>query len=322
MIPIARHSQRHAIATVLLVGCIFGHAGAQPAAGPPPIIKQDAAMKVAEHTFVILDDNVGMVPNVGIVVGERATLIVDTGLGERNGAIVLAEARKLGDNTKFFLTATHFHPEHDLGATAFPDDAEMVRWRVQQTEAGEQGQQMIDRFASFSAANAELLAGARFRAVDTLFDDEVRLDLGGVHVRVIGVGPNHTRGDTVMFVEEDRVLFTGDVVMSVFPSASAQAGSIDKWLTNMTELEALSPAVVVPAHGRLGDVQSIRRYRAYLTAVRDETHAAKRQGRSLEGTQQALAPSIAQRFSDLAPAAGSPTGRINAAIAMAYRDPP
>jgi glyoxylase-like metal-dependent hydrolase (beta-lactamase superfamily II) len=265
---------------------------------------------------------VGFVPNVGIVVGSRATLIIDTGLGERNGAIVLQEARKISRNTEFYLTATHFHPEHDLGATAFPADAEMVRWRAQQAEADEQGAQTIERFSSFSPAVAELLAGARFRSVDTLFDDEVRLDLGGVHVRVIGVGPNHTRGDTVMFVEEDRVLFTGDVVMSVFPSASAQAGSVDKWLANMTAFEALEPAVVVPAHGRLGDVASIRRYRDYFTAVRDETRAAKRQGRSVELAQQSLAPALAQRFPDLAPASGQPTGRINAAIQAAYREAP
>ena len=322
MLRHARRSTHAALAAVLVSSCLVYDAAAQPPPGPAPIIKQDVAKKVAQHTFVILDDNVGMVPNVGLVVGEGATLIVDTGLGERNGAIVLGEARKLGDNTKFYLTATHFHPEHDLGATAFPDDAEMVRWRTQQTEADEQGQQMIDRFAGFSAVNAELLAGARFRAVDTLFDDEVRLDLGGVHVRVKGVGPNHTRGDTVMFVEEDGVLFTGDVVMGVFPSASAQAGEVDKWIANMNEFEALRPTVVVPAHGRLGDVGFIRRYRDYLTAVRDETRAAKRQGRSLEQVQQSLAPTLAQRFADLAPLTGQPTGRINAAIAMAYRETP
>jgi glyoxylase-like metal-dependent hydrolase (beta-lactamase superfamily II) len=317
------HVRRRARAALALISiCLLAGAAAQPPAGPPPIIKQDAAKQVGEHTFVILDDNVGMVPNVGIVVGERATLIVDTGLGERNGAIVLAEARKLSDNTEFYLTATHFHPEHDLGATAFPPNATMVRWRTQEAEAKEQGQQMIDRFSGFSPGNAELLAGARFRPVDTLFDDEVRLDLGGVHVRVKGVGPNHTRGDTVMHVEEDRVLFTGDVVMAVFPSANGQSGSVDKWIANMTEFEALAPAVVVPAHGRLGDVQSIRRYRDYLTAVRGETRAAKRQGKSLEETQQTLAPELAQRFADLAPASGQPTGRINAAIQMAYRDAP
>jgi glyoxylase-like metal-dependent hydrolase (beta-lactamase superfamily II) len=316
------HAHRSSLAAAFFSSSLIGGAFAQPPAGPPPLIKQDAARKVGDHTFVILDDNVGMVPNVGIVIGERATLIVDTGLGERNGAIVLAEARKQSDNTEFYLTATHFHPEHDLGATAFPANAKMVRWSAQETEGKEQGQQMIERFSTFSPANAELLAGARFRPVDTLFDDEVRLDLGGVHVRVKGVGPNHTRGDTVMFVEEDRVLFTGDVVMSVFPSANGQSGSVDKWIANMTEFEGLAPAVVVPAHGRLGDVQFIRRYRDYLTAVRDETRASKRQGKTLEETQQALSPALAQRFADLAPANGQSTGRINAAIQMAYRAAP
>lgn len=315
-----RATYRLAAFAALLYAVACNAAAQAPAAAP--LIKQDAARKVAEHTFVILDDNVGMVPNVGIVIGERATLIVDTGLGERNGTIVLGEARKLGATPKFYLTATHFHPEHDLGATAFPDDAEMVRWRTQQTEAEEQGAQMIERFASFSAANAELLEGARFRPVDTLFDDEIRLDLGGVHVRIKGVGPNHTRGDTVMFVEEDRVLFTGDVVMAVFPAASGQAGSVDKWIANMTEFEALNPAVVVPAHGRLGDVGMIRRYRDYMTAVRDETRALKRAGRSVDEAQQSLAPALAQRFAELAPAAGPPTGRINAAIQAAYREAP
>lgn len=280
-------------------------------------------MKVAEHTYVILDDNVGMVPNVGIIAGERGTLIVDTGLGERNGAIVLGEARKLGVNPKFYLTATHFHPEHDLGAVAFPADAEMVRWRVQQQEAEEQGAQMIERFSSFSAINAELLEGARFRPVDTLFDDELRIDLGGVHVRIKGVGPNHTRGDTVMSVEEDRVLFAGDVVMTTFPAVNGQAGSIDKWIANMNEFAALNPSVVVPAHGRLGDAQTIRRYAEYLTAVREETRAAKRAGRALGEVQQSLAPVLAERFADLTPASGqAPAGRINAAIEAAYREAP
>src|SRR5512134_2222720 len=100
---------------------------AQPSA-PPPLIRQDAAIKVSDHVFVILDQNVPFVPNVGIVVGERATLIVDTGLGTANGRIVLEEARKLSDNENFYVTATHFHPEHDLGALAFPESARMVRW--------------------------------------------------------------------------------------------------------------------------------------------------------------------------------------------------
>lgn len=298
-------------------------AQAQPPAAPAsPLIKQDAMRKVSEHVFVILDDNVGFVPNVGIVVGERATLIVDTGMGHRNGAIVLGEARKASDNTDFYIAATHFHPEHDLGAGAFPANATLIRWNAQQAEADALGAQTIERFSGFSPVVAELLKDAEYRKPDVLFEDEFTVDLGGVRVRILGVGPNHTRGDTVFFVEEDRVLFTGDVVMSVFPSVSAQEADVDKWLANLAAFEALNPATIVPAHGRLGDAGLLRRYREYLTAVQSRVAAAKRGGASLEAVTAELAEPLASEFADLRPATGSPTGRINAAIQAAYRTAP
>lgn len=283
------------------------------------MIKHDSLTRVSEHVQVILDDNVSFVPNVGIVVGDRATLIIDTGLGPANGRIVLEEARKLGDNGQFYLTATHFHPEHDLGATAFPASAKMIRWRAQQAEADTVGQETIRRFAGFSPALAELLDEAEFRAADIVFEDEITLDLGGVHVRIWGVGPNHTVGDTVFFVEGDGVLFTGDVVMSVFPAVSAQAASIDKWLENINVFKALNPSVVVPAHGRTGDVALIERYHDYLTTVQDRVGELKRNGASVEDAASQLAESLARQFADLAPVGGSPTGRINAAVQAAYR---
>jgi glyoxylase-like metal-dependent hydrolase (beta-lactamase superfamily II) len=292
---------------------------AQPQGEVQPIIKQDSIMEVSEHVFVIPDDNVGFVPNVGIVVGDRATLIVDTGMGERNGAIVLQEARKVSDNSRYYLTATHFHPEHDLGATAFPADAQMVRWRGQQHESDELGTETIQRFSSFSPVVAELLDGVEYREADIVFEDEVTLNLGGVHVRIMGVGPNHTRGDTVFFVEEDRVLFTGDVVMSVLPSVGAQSADLEKWLDNLDRFEALDPVTIVPAHSRMGDAALIRRYREFLTTVRDRTAAAKSNGATVEEAIGMLGEELAEQFADLEPASGPQPGRISAAIQAAYR---
>jgi hypothetical protein len=56
-------------------------------------------------------------------------------------------------------------------------------------------------------------------------------------VRIFGVGPNHTRGDTAFFVVEDKVLFTGDTVMPVLPAVNGQSASIAKWLENLTTYE-------------------------------------------------------------------------------------
>jgi len=308
---------------IAAAGCtlvlVAAAAQAQAQAGPEPIIRRDAAVRVSEHVYVIPDGDVGFVPNVGIVIGERATLIVDTGLGERNGRVVLEEARRLGGGDTFYIGATHFHPEHDLGATAFPATARVVRWQGQQDEADSSGAQTIARFRAISPIVAELLAGAEFRAPDVLFDDAVTLDLGGVRVRLTGVGPNHTLGDTVFWVEQDRVLFTGDVVMSVFPAVNGQAGDLALWLANLDAFEALAPVTIVPAHGRIGDLELVRDYRAYLGAVRDRVAALAREGVTLEAARDRLVPELAAEFARLSPVRGTPDGRIGAAIQAAYR---
>jgi glyoxylase-like metal-dependent hydrolase (beta-lactamase superfamily II) len=293
---------------------------AQPGGDFDPMIRQDAAVKLSEHVYVIPDANASFVPNVGIVIGARATLIVDTGLGDRNGAIVLGEARKLSDNDAFYLTATHYHPEHDLGASAFPASAVMLRWSDQQAEADALGAETIARFAGFSPLVAELLNGVRFRDPDVLFDDEIRIDLGGVKVHAIGVGPNHTLGDTVFWVEGDRVLFTGDVVMSVFPAVSGQSGSLSLWQQNLDAFEALNPAIIVPAHGPNGDGEFLRNYRDYLGAVQTGVAAAKAEGTSLEAATSSLTTELAAGFSMLAPSGGNSAGRIGAAIQAAWRE--
>jgi len=83
-------------------------AGAQqPAAPLAPMIRDNVTQKVAAHTWVIPDfDTVG-VPNVGIIVGSRATLVIDTGMGPRNGEIVLRETMRVSRNAEMYLATTH-----------------------------------------------------------------------------------------------------------------------------------------------------------------------------------------------------------------------
>src|SRR3954462_4821017 len=85
-----------------------------------PLVREGVTEKISEHVHVIPDAGVSLVPNVGIVVGERGTFVIDTGLGARTGQTVVREAEKLQRNPTLYLATTHFHPEHDLGAMAFP----------------------------------------------------------------------------------------------------------------------------------------------------------------------------------------------------------
>jgi hypothetical protein len=98
---------------------------------PPPIVKTEGLRQISSHVHIIPDNQVPLVPNVGYVVGERAVLVIDTGLGPRNGAAVYEIAKKLGGTKALYLVTTHVHPEHDLGAQSFPATTRLIRSRDQ-----------------------------------------------------------------------------------------------------------------------------------------------------------------------------------------------
>src|SRR5229473_2117226 len=72
----------------------LGHNQSQP----PPLVQENKTIKVSEHVYVIPDGRVNLVPNIGIIVGTRATLIVDAGMGPRNGQAVVRELAKVSKN--------------------------------------------------------------------------------------------------------------------------------------------------------------------------------------------------------------------------------
>ena len=251
-------------------------------------MRENATVKVAAHTYVIPDFNVGLVPNVGIVVGNRATLVIDPGLGRRNGETVLREVAKVSKNTEMYIATTHFHAEHTTGYVAFPASAKYVNSTVQEAEFAGAGLQQIQTFSGRSPMTAELLKDAAGRKADITFDREYTLDLGGVRVRMLVVGPTHTRGDTGLFVEGDGVLFAGDVVMNESFVAASQASSVRAWLAAFDAFEAMKPQTIVPSHGPIGEGSLIPTQRAVMQTIQARARELKAQGRSADETAAAI----------------------------------
>ncbi len=255
---------------------------AQPAPADP-IVRENVTVKLGPHTYVIPDGGVGAVPNVGIIVGTRATLVIDPGLGRRNGEAVLREVSKVSKNTEVYVASTHFHPEHTTGYLAFPT-ARYVNSTIQEAEFAESGEQMIKLFAGRTPVMGDLLKDAQGRKADITFDREHTLDLGGVRVRMLVVGPTHTRGDTGFFVEGDAVLFAGDVVMNESFLAANQGLSVKAWLAAFDAFDAMGPRTIVPAHGPVGDGSLIGIQRRIMLAVQTRARELKAQGRSADET--------------------------------------
>ena len=243
-----------------------------------PVLGEET-VKVSEHVWAIMGW-----PNIAIIVGGRATLIVDTGLGPRNAATIARVAAKLApQNQKVFLTTTHFHPEHAGGETGFPPGTILIRNAVQQREMELHGKEMIDLFAGRSAQFKELLADAKPRLPDVTFDQEAELDLGGVKARLLWFGPAHTKGDQLIFVEPDRTLVSGDLVQNkMVPNIVRDAGTPASWLAVLDKAATLNALHVLPDHSAPGDGSLVRLEREFISDLRDSALALKKMGVTVE----------------------------------------
>jgi glyoxylase-like metal-dependent hydrolase (beta-lactamase superfamily II) len=287
-----------------LTGAVIalGITGAMQAVAPPQGPAAAGPLKLSDHVTVVLQGQPGALSNVGIVVGSRGTLVVDSGLGPRNGAILANVARQLAPGrTTLYVAATHFHPEHMMGESAFPASAIIVRSKGQQEDidvtGAREGRGVVALFKGMRDRAADM-EGAIYRTPDVTFAGDLVIDLGGTRVQVMELGPAHTRGDLGFFVEGDAVAFTGDVAMSTpigINSArfTSKPTSARVWLASLERLSALKPRHVVPAHGPLGDGSMIEKPRVFMTAVRDRVSALKKQRHTADQVASTVATELA-----------------------------
>ena len=259
-----------------------------------PILGEDT-VKVSEHVYAIMGW-----PNIGIVVGTKAVLVVDTGLGPRNGATIARVVKKLApENPKLYLTTTHFHPEHAAGEAGFPPGTILVRDAVQQREMEAHGMEIVELFAGRSAQQKELLTGVTFHKPEVVFDSKERIDVGGATVRLLWFGGAHTKGDELVFVEPDRTLISGDVVQNkVVPNIFREGGTPSSWLAVLDQVAALKPLHVLPDHSAPGDDSMVAMEKKFIGDLRDAALALKKKGVTVEDAGTQLSAEFKKRYPD------------------------
>ena len=288
-------------------------ARAQPVQPAGPMLHPDEQRQVSPHVWVIPDGSRGLVPNVGIIVGRKGVLVVDTGLGPENGALAYAAAVKAAPGRQVYLVATHAHPEHDLGAQAFPAGAKLIRSSDQIADAANDVS-LAKVFSNMNPRNAELLKDAAPRPADISFSGTYSLDLGGLTARLEALGPAHTAGDTIVWVAADKVLFSGDLAMKAQPAIVSPKATLASWRRVLAREAALKPKVVVPSHGPVGDAGFIAGYSDYLAEVADRTAKAKAAGLDAATSVSTVTTQMQARYPDKA--------RLATAIRLAYAEAP
>ena len=202
--------------------------------------------RLSEHAYAYTAEGD---PNTGIVVGDDAVLVVDTQATPAMAEDVIRRIREVTDKPIRYVLLSHYHAVRVLGAAAYAPQQiiasqatyDLIVERGEQDKASE-----IGRFPRLFRAVESVPAGLTWPSIT--FVDKMTLWLGKLEVQILQLGRGHTKGDTVVWLPKERVLFSGDLVEF---DATPYAGDayFQDWPHTLDRIAALRPERLVPGRG-------------------------------------------------------------------------
>lgn len=242
-------------------------------------------------------------PNSGVIIGDDSVLIVDTTATPAMAQDLIARIRTVTDKPIKHVVLSHYHAVRVLGASAyFPEGAQnVIASRGTYEMIAERGEadmkSEIERFPRLFAG-VETVPGLTWPNV--VFERELTLFLGELEVKVLHLGPGHTKGDTVVWIPSQKILFSGDLVEY---DAACYCGDaqLEAWPGTLDALGALEPVALVPGRGPAlttpADVARGLAYtRDFVTTLLERGREAVAQGLDLKGAMAHTRAAMDEKF--------------------------
>ncbi len=209
-------------------------------------IKNVTFEQLSEHAWAYTAEGD---PNTGIVIGDDAVMVIDTQATPVMAQDVIRRIREVTDKPIKYVMLSHYHAVRVLGASAYgaehiiasQDTYDLIVERGEQDKASE-----IGRFPRLFQNVESVPAGMTWPTMT--FTGKMTLWLGKLEVQILQLGRGHTKGDTVVWLPQERTLFSGDLVEF---DATPYAGDayFKDWPQTLDAIAALQPANLVPGRG-------------------------------------------------------------------------
>jgi len=223
--------------------------------------------------------------NAGLIVADDRSCLVDTLFDENLTREMLDLMRAKVPQSRLInsVVNTHAHPDHTAG-NCLCGNCEFIASEATRDEIlvmlnGEDPiQHVLDNWQNLGEAGEYMhkIMGAKFQlsgrklvVPTTVFSEEMELEVGSKLIRLKKLGPAHSRGDTIVHLPQERVVYAGDLLFNEVHPAIVSV-EIVNWLNACNYILSLDCDVIVPGHGPIADKAAVSRLRDYLVYFRDE----------------------------------------------------
>ncbi|MET0518596.1 MAG: MBL fold metallo-hydrolase [Burkholderiaceae bacterium] len=261
-------------------------------------VKKVSFDKLSDHAYAYTAEGD---PNTGIVVGDDAVMVIDTQATPVMAQDVIRRIREVTDKPIKYVLLSHYHAVRVLGASAYQpeqiiasqDTYDLIVERGEQDKASE-----IGRFPRLFQNVESVPPGLTWPTIT--FSGKMTLFLGKLEVQILQLGRGHTKGDTVVWLPQDKVLFSGDLVEFGATPYCGDAYYQD-WPRTLDKIAALKPEKLVPGRGASLQnaaqvAEGLAGTRAFISELYESVKAGASAGRELKTVYRETCERLAPKY--------------------------
>ena len=261
-------------------------------------VKKVSFDKLSDHAYAYTAEGD---PNTGIIIGDDAVMVIDTQATPVMAQDVIRRIREVTDKPIQYVLLSHYHAVRVLGASAYgaehiiasEDTRDLIVERGQFDKDSE-----IGRFPRLFQNVESVPEGLTWPTMT--FNKKMTLWLGSVEVQLLQLGRGHTKGDTVAWLPQEKILFSGDLVEF---DATPYAGDayFKDWPQTLDNLAALKPEKLVPGRGAAlqtpEQVQAgLAGTRAFISDLYESVKASAAKGEDLRKVYEATFAKLQPKY--------------------------
>lgn len=239
-------------------------------------------------------------PNTGVIVGDDSVMVIDTQATPAMAQDVIARIQAITDKPIRYVTLTHYHAVRVLGASAYKAD-HVIASEDTRNLIVERGQQdYMSEHKRFPRLFREVESIPGLTWPNVVFQKSMKLWMGKTEIHIMQLGRGHTKGDSVVWVPDERVLFSGDLVEY---GATPYTGDayLEEWPRTLDAVARLKPLALVPGRGDAlttpeNIMASIQGTRDFLCRLYRSVRLARAAGKPLEAAYRETYDSLKADF--------------------------
>jgi len=228
--------------------------------------------RIADNVYAYVDtkqsskDN-SFGANAGIIIGSEGVAVVDTLISAREAKRFIEAITAITNKPIKYVINTHYHLDHAFGNSEFVKLGALVIAQENDTMAmAKTAEETLKNIGEFGLT-PEDMQGTTAAYPVLSYGDRLTIDLGNQIVELRHARNSHTDGDTLVYLQDKKILFAGDVLFTNYHPFLAE-GNIEEWCAELEDLQAMDVEMVIPGHGPLSGKKDLAEMRQYYLANR------------------------------------------------------